>query len=109
MASTSVEQYYKVAGLERGTEVAACVRRHLTFQWLIGFLTFWLNNTHAAQHCFELSASQQARQEVFLTSDWQQSTATKLWVQTSRTHFQATGDEPPEIGHSTRATFSGDV
>jgi hypothetical protein len=80
MASTSVEQYHKIAGLEHRTKIAPCVCCHLTFQWLIGFLSFWLDNTHAAQHCFDLSASQQACQEIVLSTNGQQPTATNLWV-----------------------------
>jgi hypothetical protein len=70
MASTLVQQYHKIAGLEHSTKIAPCVRCHFTFQWLIGFLSLWLDNTYAAQYCLDLPASQQARQEIILSTDW---------------------------------------
>ena len=108
MAPTPIEQHYKVARLEHSTEITPCVRRHFTFQWLIGFLAFWLDNSHVAQHRLDISASQQARQEVVLSTSWQP-TAAELWVKTPCTHFQAASDEPPEIGYSTGAPVSGHV
>jgi hypothetical protein len=80
MAATLVEQYHKIAGLEYSTKIAPCVCCHLTFQWLNGFLSLWLDNTHAAQYCLDLPASQQARQEVVLSTNRQQPNAAESWV-----------------------------